>query len=353
MINSPVKRESSFELIRLIAQFLIVYYHIFLFFIAPNYDNILYKSIQLPLHIGVLLFVLISGYWGIKCSPKGFVKLVGIMFVYTVPLQLLYAYLEHGIGIKDIILNLLFISNTPYWFMRTYICLYLFSPVINTYLDNISLKKRISLICSLAFISVYIGSISVCDPTLTDGKNLVYFIFLYVLGNTLRIYKDLWKSISIKVLIAIYLLLNIALVSLYSIYDTSFIGNIIWHFSFRYCSPLLLINSLLFFVIIAKFPFKSRCINYLSASSLAIYLLHGSPIVFYKLIGPVSLYIKSQTSNEILFFVELAVFSVIIMLFCILIDKLLNPVWKMVNAFGGYVAHRLELISNKQFSKAL
>lgn len=72
-------RESQFELLRLIAQFFIVTYHIFLFFIYPSTNAPFHKAIWLPLHIGVILFVLISGWFGIKPSIKSFVKLVSMM----------------------------------------------------------------------------------------------------------------------------------------------------------------------------------------------------------------------------------------------------------------------------------
>ena len=85
-------RESSFELIRLLAQFMIVLYHIFSVIIYPESNEPFYKAIWLPLHIGVPLFVLISGYWGIRASVKGVVKLVGMLFVLQVPLLIVNYY---------------------------------------------------------------------------------------------------------------------------------------------------------------------------------------------------------------------------------------------------------------------
>lgn len=100
------QRESSFELMRLVSMFLIVLYHLFLFFLHPLYENDFYKAIQIPLHIGVLLFVLISGYFGIKATPKGLLKLIGMMFVYYLPIQFVYIYLHSGGGFKRNIKNI-------------------------------------------------------------------------------------------------------------------------------------------------------------------------------------------------------------------------------------------------------
>lgn len=93
-------RESSFELIRILAQFFIVFYHIFLFFIYPTTDEPFHKAIWLPLHIGVILFVLISGYFCIKPSIKGFIKLIGMMVVLYLPLGVANYLIMGGVNVN-------------------------------------------------------------------------------------------------------------------------------------------------------------------------------------------------------------------------------------------------------------
>ena len=85
-------RNSAIELVRLLAMFMIVYYHLILFFIEPIDSNPIYKAIQIPLHIGVILFILISGYFGIRPSFRGFFKILCIVAVYYLPLRLWYVY---------------------------------------------------------------------------------------------------------------------------------------------------------------------------------------------------------------------------------------------------------------------
>lgn len=56
-------RESQFELLRIVAQWCIVFYHLFMDYTIHLQEQYpIYLGIQIPLHIGVLLFVLISGY---------------------------------------------------------------------------------------------------------------------------------------------------------------------------------------------------------------------------------------------------------------------------------------------------
>lgn len=73
MKNSKLKtRESNFELLRLVAMFCIVFYHLLLHYVVPAQgDGSVFYALWLPLHIGVPLFVFISGYFGIRPSLAG------------------------------------------------------------------------------------------------------------------------------------------------------------------------------------------------------------------------------------------------------------------------------------------
>lgn len=90
-------RNSSLELVRLLAMFMIVVYHLILFFIEPIDPSPIYKAVQIPVHIGVILFVLISGYFGIKPTFRGFFKILCVVAVYYLPLRLWYVN-QMGMG---------------------------------------------------------------------------------------------------------------------------------------------------------------------------------------------------------------------------------------------------------------
>lgn len=86
MTNIIRERESSYELIRVIAQYFIVLYHLLLVIVYKNTNVEFYRAIWIPLHIGVPLFVMISGYFGIKTDVRRLFKLIGMVFVLQVPL---------------------------------------------------------------------------------------------------------------------------------------------------------------------------------------------------------------------------------------------------------------------------
>ena len=89
-MNAISHRESQFELLRIIAQWMIVVFHLLLMFTKSyQVNHPIYQGIQIPLHIGVILFVLISGYFGIKRSFIGMVRLLTMTAVYCVPITLI------------------------------------------------------------------------------------------------------------------------------------------------------------------------------------------------------------------------------------------------------------------------
>lgn len=97
--NSKV-RESSFELIRLLAQWMIVVYHIYSVHIYALNNVPFNKAIWLPLHIGVPLFILIGGYWGIRVSGKLLRQLIEQMPY--VDLVLGSCFAEMGTNVTDV-----------------------------------------------------------------------------------------------------------------------------------------------------------------------------------------------------------------------------------------------------------
>lgn len=83
-------------------------------FVSKCQDEVIWKSIQMPLHIGVILFVLISGYFSIKASSKGVIKYLGMFFVLTIP-ETIYT-VSHADSLINSIIPLFALSKTHFWF---------------------------------------------------------------------------------------------------------------------------------------------------------------------------------------------------------------------------------------------
>lgn len=315
-LKTKKERNSSFELLRIISMLFIVIYHLLITVYSNNPTEIIYRGSWLPLHIGVILYVFISGYFGIKCNINGLCKLVGTIALYYFPLTIYDIIRQDG---NFEIKQLLFISYSPYWFIRTYLCLYLFSPVLNKYLESVDGKNRLLLIISLSFISVYLGS-SLGDSSLAGGKNLTNFCLLYVLGNTFRVYEKNFKKISFPYLISGYIVLNSVI--LFIFVQGGLVSKGIWFMSFPYCSPLLIINATLFFLIFTRFKIHSKIINYVASSMFAVYLIHCQPYIANRINITLS---HSLVNDSIAInFCIVLLYAIIIMTASVLIDKILG-----------------------------
>lgn len=323
-------RESNFELLRFLAMYFIVFYHLLLFFVVKVDDNVLYKAMYLPLHVAVLCFVLISGYFHIKPSFRGLAKLMTPLLIFYLPLTACGYFIFDMGRVEDFF----FFSKSPYWFIRTYLYLFLFAPVLNAFL--ISTKRRLYLLFTLGFIAVYMGTMH--EGALSNGKNLVLFMLLYVIGDLLHIYKEKLSNIKMLPLIVFYIVFNICLVALYSCTPGSIYGKALWRLSYPYCSPILLVNALLFFLIFSKIKLKSTVVNYLSGSVFTIYVLHHHPLVLEKVLSPMVMGAYAQFSySSILVLSLLACITFVVMFASIGIDKLFSPFISYVVDFASKI----------------
>lgn len=326
-------RNSAIELVRLLAMFMIVYYHLILFFVEPVDTNPIYKAIQIPLHIGVILFVLISGYFGIRPSFRGFLKILCIVAVYFLPLRLWYVY-NMNMGGMAMLDSFHVLSKTPYWFVRTYLCLYLVSPLLNKCLKDISTRERIYYLFSFSVIAVYLGLLQ-CDISLIDGKNLANFILIYIIGNTIKIEHDKLSRLSNKTFLGIFFFMNIVLAFLFCHFHNTRFSDFIWNWSFPYYSPFLLISSFLFFFPFTRFDINSPKINYLAASAFSIYIIHHQPVVMDMILQPIAHSIYTRTAGNVtICLVMMGLFALFILFISVLIDKLLTPLWRVLDKMG-------------------
>jgi len=328
-------RNSSLELLRIIAMFMIVFYHLILFFVEPIDSNPVYKAIQIPIHIGVILFVLISGYFGIRPSFRGFFRILCVVSVFYLPLRLWYVY-NTGMGGMAMLDSFHVLSKTPYWFVRTYLCLYLVSPLINKVLKDISIKERLYYIFSFVVISVYLGMLQ-CDISLIDGKNLSNFVLIYIIGDTISKEKYRFAGVSNSVFITVFLLLNVILIAAYTISSPSnrALMDFIWNWSFPYYSPLLLVSSILFFIPFTRFTFRSRVINTFAGSVFSVYIIHHQPYILDVILRPIAVSLYQMSDGDVFqCIVSNIFFAIIVLIVCIMIDKLFSPIFRILDHVG-------------------
>ena len=337
-INSHKERQSCFELLRLISMFFIVLYHFLRWFVQDNPTHNSLQAFWLPLHIGVVCFVFISGYFRIKPSSKGFIKLIAMVLVYSLP-EIVIG-IRNANGWHDVMHSLMFVSRTEYWYVRTYVGLYLFSPLINVFFDHSSIKVKWYLLVVTGIISVYFGNFS-RYYLYAEGKNLVNFLFLYQLGQMLSFYSEQWRKIKVWKLLIAYVLLNVILVAGYYYSADTKAGELLWRLSFPYSSPMLIINAVSLFVIIGHLSLTSSVLNSLSAGVFAVYLIHGNHPLITGIQRNIVSAIYPYTSNELMFVGALTLMALVVILLCLSINQLLSPVWKFSSRLGDLTYRKL------------
>lgn len=343
------QRESSFELLRLISQYMIVIGHVLQVIVTPASGEPFYKAIMFPLHVAVPCFVMISGFFGIKASIKGLVNLLKFVVVLYVPLLLIKLIVMGG-GTNDILAIVFPVSRTNTWFIRTYLWLFLLSPLVNKALENSTLQQKFIYALCLFAISNYAGTIG-NDVSLTEGKNIVAFLFYYLIGHILSLTKDMWKKIERKKLLFIYVLCNVIIVSLVTIYGGNRIVNGVFEFCFvRYNSPFLWLNAILTFMLITGFSFQSITINKMAKTCLSIYLLHCS-FVSWMLVKPVMDYLMSFSNSILFVFASTCFVALMIVFVCIAVHFALSPIWLAFDRIGAYLQDKVDLLWSHYFDK--
>lgn len=321
-------RQSNFELLRIMSMFMIIFYHLIFFIVSrANPDIPFWHSFQLCLHIGVILFVLVSGYFGINASTKGLVRLLLMGFVYYVPIVLIdNLVLKDGLSTAEkwklVIPSFQFVSKSPYWFLRTYLWLYLLSPMVNKFLDD-SPKNKWTLLIISGLISLYVGY-NGADGSVTDGKNIINFFFLYTLGRILRDSYGVWSKWKAWWIATAFLALNVLLVVSHVHFDGTWFSTTLWQLAYPYNSPILIANAVLAFFLIGKLDFQSKAVNWVASSTFAMYLIHRNPVVLERVLRPTVMSIDNGPWSICAEIGWLLLLSIGIFVACIAIDKLLN-----------------------------
>lgn len=182
-------RKSSIELLRIIAMVCIVVCHILNHGLQNSYVQL--DWIKPLISCGVDIFVLISGYFGIRFKYKSLANILLMVSFYTI-VSCLVEYYIIGNSIPVTRLSgivLPYSGNHYYWFITCYITLYLFSPVFNEGIEYLRKEGGYYIfIVSLVWINCVGGWLLGNTLINSTGYNFMNFIFLYFIGGSLKFY---------------------------------------------------------------------------------------------------------------------------------------------------------------------
>ncbi len=359
-------RQSSAELLRIIAMLLIVLSH-FSFYgvneitpiyeMKPCFNKYMLESVQLGF-LGVDIFTIIAGYFGVKSAFKAtkLIKLILQVFFYSV---VIFAVMcAAGIiefSIKEAVKALFPAIFKKYWFFSAYILLYILSPFINKLINSLNRKNHLILIAVLWLIWGLIPLVSGSD---FYGTHFSELLILYLVGSYLRIYPDniFSKAKTRKILLAAsiaFFPISVALMNGLT-HISGYFNN---HYTYFYSEMSLntIIAAAALVITFVNLNMKqSRFINIAASCTFGVYLIHDNP--YFR----EYLWSSLIKANEKLYSPSLIVYMIacaaVIFTVCAIIDLLRQtiiekPVMSAVNRIYPNIKQRLVKIIDKK-SKA-
>lgn len=272
-------RESNFELFRIILMIMVVSIHYFLHggaekTLTPgdnNYYivNIIYSFIR----VAVNCFVIISGYFGINFKVKKLFKFEFQALFYSV--SIFWIFLFSNIiefNVFELKKSLTPILSKEWWFITTYILLYISSPYINIIRDGLSKKDYEKLLIIGIFFCIIAPTFKFNPLNNNRGFSLYNFILLYLIGGYIHKY---CYEIAYKIrFIVAYIIF-----SLLTFYYNFLINNIKDTSAYDYDSIFILCASISLTMFFKSMKIKCNIINRISPMMFGIYLIHDHEYV--------------------------------------------------------------------------
>lgn len=271
-----MQRESNIEMLRIVAMSFILINHFLCHSIKIDGMNPwLYQGLVITNICGVNLFVMISGYFGIRSSVKSFVKLAGMIVFYSVVCLIIGVEIfDMQVTLAKIIKAFIMPFTSQYWFLECYLGLYILAPLINKGLENLThneLKNVVLILTIISVFSCWYGNNMIGN----NGYGLFHFIYIYVLGNFLRHNRLKNTSVLRWLLIGMLaLVVNIGVTYMFDVYFGIF-ENRFWNENATsYDNPLIIIATIAIFLCFVNMNMKvNGYINSIAAASLGCYLL--------------------------------------------------------------------------------
>jgi len=327
-MNSVI-RQSNIELLRILAMLFVLIGHAngvvlglpvmedFQDDPLGSFCRILFTSLAVG---GVNIFILISGWFGIHATKKGAAK-----FLFQVLFLLWGIYLVSILFGKEKLsvegIKVCMGLTNEYWFVMGYLGLYILSPLLNSFVNSSSkIVFRNFLIAFYAYQCYYCWITGVVSYF--EGYSIIFFCGLYLTGRYFNLYPVAF--ISNKPLRAYFLISSLlAVVSFYTLYQWGNAMKLL-----RYDNPLVILSSVSLLVYFCKIKFSSSFVNWLAASSFAVYIVHFHPSMF-PLFRQIVEYLSVQWSG-VVFVLFILIFLLITYFACVLIDQVRIIAWKMI-----------------------
>lgn len=330
-------RQSNIELLRILLMFFVLIEHAdFNILGVPSATDVTTSPIQTYARFffeavslcAVNTFILISGWFGINARRNSIISFIFQLCFFYIGIYFLFIITGVESITKDGIKMAFLLKGG--WFVKSYLILYILSPVLNAYVGKADKRTQsIVLVSFFAFQTIY-GWLSDDMPIFDYGYSPLSFIGLYLLARYVRIYNPFDSVVGggkFCVCLVLFVLVTIAQ-SLWPFLLT-YIGHNYSHKMYAYTNPLVVLQSLFLLLLFTKISISNKYINYIAASSFAVFLLHCHPCIYYQYFSPIvkQLYNDYNSFNAVLY---IGIFLLIVYAVSILLDLVRRSTYNSV-----------------------
>lgn len=319
----PNTRQACFEIMRIFAMLLILVWHIKVHYMVgeEEFHPLVVKAMNflanfISFHVD--LFILITGYFGIRNNKRAIVKNLILCIIYLWAFNL-FNYLEYGYcDINELIFP---ISHSPWWFMKVYFLLVLVAPFLERMFSTFKKKEWSAWIIIVLLFNVYFGHYHHLKIVYLMGFDLMNMITIYSIGAFLRVSVSYDNFIArggkgtLFILLLILILLRIIVGKIFYVLNLNLNAG-------EYCAPLTIALAVNVFLLFKQISLRlSPLIFFFSSSAVSVYLITDYPMVrrfLTKIFHQLYFEFCHNSIQGLLFVVA---FTIVVFALCVAIDK--------------------------------
>lgn len=279
--NMTSTRLSNFELLRVLAMLMVLAIHADFFSLGrPTFDQFLASPLEVWARLAVEMsgivavdvFVLISGWFGIRASVRGFCRFLFTCLFFCIGVNVVMW--ACGLpSLQDETLHTIYGKMELNWFVKAYMLLYILAPVLNAFVTTASRRTQERVLIGFFAVQTLYGWVTGSAWYFCFGYSPLPFAWLYLLARYVAVFRPRWSRGGVKIYFALYVLIT-ALQSVLGIVALNINSNMAIDRLIAYNSPLVIAASLALLLGFRELHFSSRPVNWLARSSFAVFLLH-------------------------------------------------------------------------------
>lgn len=321
------QRNSSIELYRIIATFTVLIVHFNGWFVEMRGFDFHHLTllgagqtiIESSTIICVNMFLIISGFFGIRLKLTSVIRLCLLLVLIYVPFYIIdILFFGGAISVRTLIGKLLVISNAGY-FIQGYLMLMFFSPVLNSFVEKYG-RKILPWTLIFAGIECWFESIREIENFgFNRGYSIIHFVLMYMVARCIALYKD-----KLLVIPRTYWLLGYVV----STMIICFMYVVDLECTFAYSNPVVIVSSICSFIPFLYRNWYDKTVNWIAGGTLAVYIIHCTDPVYSLLVNLDNYFLENYT-----YFIYLLLCGFVILLtflFCVVYQKIcesmVNPV---------------------------